>query len=73
MGAQRGRVTKDGAHTLLVFVRDLDVQLTRPSPHDTVFSLAESHGLTVYDATYLDLAIREGGTAGELGYGPPSL
>jgi predicted nucleic acid-binding protein len=25
-----------------------------------VFSLADRHGLTVYDAAYLDLAIREG-------------
>jgi predicted nucleic acid-binding protein len=25
-----------------------------------VFSLADRHGLTVYDAAYLDLALREG-------------
>jgi predicted nucleic acid-binding protein len=28
--------------------------------YDAVFQLAETSGLTVYDAAYLDLAIREG-------------
>src|SRR3954467_14073763 len=60
MGVKRGRITKDGAQKLLIFLRDLDVQLFHPSSHDAVFGLAESHGLTVYDAAYLDLAIREG-------------
>src|SRR4051794_41460524 len=60
MGVKRGRITKDVAQKLLVFIRDLDVQLFHLSSHDTVFDLAENNGLTVYDAAYLDLAIREG-------------
>jgi predicted nucleic acid-binding protein len=28
--------------------------------YDAVFNLAEVNGLTVYDAAYLDLAVREG-------------
>jgi predicted nucleic acid-binding protein len=34
--------------------------LTDPASYDGVFSLADRHGLTVYDAAYLDLALREG-------------
>jgi len=34
--------------------------LTDPLSYDGVFSLADRHGLTVYDAAYLDLALREG-------------
>src|SRR5260370_27758399 len=48
MGVKRGRITKDSAQKLLVFLRDLDVQLLHPSSHDSVFSLAEGHVLTVY-------------------------
>jgi predicted nucleic acid-binding protein len=35
-------------------------RLTDPVSYDDVFTLAQSTGLTVYDAAYLDLAIREG-------------
>lgn len=56
MGLKRGRITKEGAQNLLVFLNDLNVQLLDPPSHDAVFSLAETHGLTVYDASYLDLA-----------------
>lgn len=59
MGVKRGRITKDAARKLLVFLNDLDVQLIDPPSHDVVFGLADRHGLTVYDAAYLDLALRE--------------
>jgi predicted nucleic acid-binding protein len=36
------------------------VGLTDPHSYDAVFDLAERHGLTIYDAAYLDLALREG-------------
>jgi predicted nucleic acid-binding protein len=42
------------------FPEDLDVRLYEPSSFDSVFGLAELHGLTVYDAAYLELALREG-------------
>src|SRR5436190_23614939 len=57
MGMKRGRITKEGAHELLVFLNDLNVQLSDPVSHDIVFRLAEIHGLTVYDAAYVDLAL----------------
>jgi len=34
--------------------------LADPVSYDVVFGLADRHGLTVYDAAYLDLALREG-------------
>jgi predicted nucleic acid-binding protein len=39
---------------------DLNISLVDPISYDAVFALAESNRLTVYDAAYLDLAIREG-------------
>ena len=59
VGVKRGRITKDGSRKLLVFLNDLDVRLLEPPSHDSVFSLADRHGLTVYAAAYLDLALRE--------------
>jgi predicted nucleic acid-binding protein len=60
MGLKRGRITKEGVEKLLLFLNELNVQLVDPVSYDTVFHLAEVHGLTVYDAAYLDLALREG-------------
>lgn len=41
-------------------IRGLPIRLADPVSYDGLFSLADRHGLTVYDAAYLDLAIREG-------------
>jgi predicted nucleic acid-binding protein len=60
MSFKRGRITKNDAERLLVFLGELDVQLVAPPSYGAVFHLAEAHGLTVYDAAYLDLALREG-------------
>lgn len=36
------------------------MRLTDPVSCDDVFDLASRNGLTVYDASYLDLSLREG-------------
>ena len=41
-------------------MKESNVQLVDPVSYDAVFHLAEVHGLTVYDAAYPDLALREG-------------
>jgi predicted nucleic acid-binding protein len=41
-------------------IRGLPIRLADPVSYDGVFSLADRHGLTVCDAAYLDLALREG-------------
>lgn len=60
MGLRRKRITPAHAQEFLESVKVLPIRLTDPVSYDGVFSLAERHGLTVYDAAYLDLALREG-------------
>jgi predicted nucleic acid-binding protein len=59
MGVKRQRITKDSGQKLLVFLNALNVQLLNPPSYDIVYGLADSNGLTIYDAEYLDLAIGE--------------
>jgi predicted nucleic acid-binding protein len=60
MGLRRGRISKADAEIFLNSLADLNIHLVDPVSYDAVFRLAEINGLTVYDAAYLDLAIREG-------------
>ena len=59
MGVRRKRITSSEAREFLESLRSLPIRLTDPSSYDGVFALAEANGLTVYDAAYLDLALRE--------------
>lgn len=59
MGIRRGRISKPDSEQFLVSLNELNVRLSEPASYDNVFSLAQEHGLTVYDAAYLDLAIQE--------------
>jgi len=60
MGLRRGRINKADAEAFLDSLGELNIRLVDPPSYDAVFELAERTGLTVYDAAYLDLAIREG-------------
>ena len=60
MGLRRGRISRSDAEAFLESLADLNIHLADPVSYDAVFKLAETNGLTVYDAAYLDLAIREG-------------
>jgi predicted nucleic acid-binding protein len=59
MGLRRGRISKPDSEQFLVSLNDLKVRLSEPASYDEVFSLAQEHGLTVYDAAYLDVAMQE--------------
>lgn len=59
MGLKRGRITQEDADELLRFLGALGVQLSAPRSYDEIFAVAETHSLTVYDAAYLELAVRE--------------
>jgi predicted nucleic acid-binding protein len=59
MGLRRKRITHADALEFLESIKALPIRLADPVSYDGVFSLAGRHGLTVYDAAYLDLAIRE--------------
>lgn len=60
MGLRRGRISEADAEAFLDSLADLNVSLVDPFSYDAVFKLAKRTGLTVYDAAYLDLVIREG-------------
>ena len=59
-GVRRRRITQTDADGFLESLGDLRIILTDPISYDDVFALAGRYGLTVYDAAYLDLALREG-------------
>ena len=59
MALRRGRISEPDSAQLLASLNELNVRLSEPASYDDVFSLAQEHGLTVYDAAYLDLAIQE--------------
>jgi predicted nucleic acid-binding protein len=60
MGLRRKRITQADAAEFLEAMKGLPIRLADPASYDGVFRLADRHGLTVYDAAYLELAIREG-------------
>ena len=60
MGLRRKRITHADAQDFFESINGLPVRLADPVSYDGVFSLADRHGLTVFDAAYLDLALREG-------------
>ena len=59
MGVRRKRITPADALEFLAALEALPIRLADPVSYGSVFSLASRYGLTVYDAAYLDLAIRE--------------
>ena len=59
MGVRRGRIGRADAEAFLDSLIDLGIHLADPISYDDVFRLAETSGLTVYDAAYLDLAVHE--------------
>ncbi len=63
MGVRRKRITAQDAYQFLADLEFLPIRTsatTRRMVRGAVFPIAEQYGLTVYDAAYLELAIREG-------------
>ena len=59
MGLRRGRISRGDVEGFLDSLADLNIRLVDPVSYDAVFRIAELNRLTVYDASYLDLAMRE--------------
>jgi predicted nucleic acid-binding protein len=59
MGLRRKRITTTEADSFLNSFQNLLIHLEDPESCNALFQLADSHSLTVYDAAYLDLAIRK--------------
>ena len=58
VATRRGRLSADGATERLNALRDLAVRTDTEPGLSLAFVLAEKHGLTFYDAVYLELAVR---------------
>jgi predicted nucleic acid-binding protein len=60
---RRGRINAAAIRTFLGLLETLPISIDHPTTasawHDTL-ALARSHGLTTYDAAYLELALRRG-------------
>ncbi|MEZ5835048.1 MAG: type II toxin-antitoxin system VapC family toxin [Geminicoccaceae bacterium] len=61
MSERRGRLPKGFADQAIEAVDNLGVILDTDPSNATTLALARRHGLTVYDALYLELALRKGG------------
>lgn len=57
---RRGRLTPQETNTFLASLSELSIEIAPVAPDLGVLDLARRHGLTVYDAAYLDLASRTG-------------
>ena len=58
MGVRRNRISQVHARDFMDALNNLPIRLNDPPAYDEVFVLATRFGPTVYDAAYLDLAIR---------------
>jgi len=55
---RRQRITPTQTATTLKLVEELPLWLDNQADSETTLQLARAHGLTVYDAVYLELALR---------------
>jgi predicted nucleic acid-binding protein len=63
LAARRGRITEEKAAAFLQSLADLPIEIENPSRaqmFSSVRMLMSQYGLTAYDASYLELAIRHG-------------
>lgn len=60
VGIRRGRVTADRTADLLARIERIQIDVAPlPRAAGAIFALATRHRLSFYDATYLELALRE--------------
>ena len=57
---RRGRIDQAGSARFLMRLRDLHLLQDDAHDEDTVMALARKHGLSAYDAAYLETALRRG-------------
>jgi predicted nucleic acid-binding protein len=57
---RRGRITEDSSEKFLDSLKTWAVIVDSSPDSDEVMRLARTHGLTAYDAAYLELALRRG-------------
>jgi len=61
---RRKRISSADTVRFVALLQELDIQVDRPpsslQPFDATLLLARAHGLSAYDAAYLELALRKG-------------
>ena len=57
---RRGRIDQAGSARFLMRLRELRLLQDDAHDEDTVMALARKHGLSAYDAAYLETALRRG-------------
>ncbi len=57
---RRRRIEPRQTRRFLVLLSDLDIAVDRSPDDQAIFELARAHGLSFYDAAYLELAVRQG-------------
>ena len=58
IGERRGRITSKAIDDNLLFLNGLSLHTDTGANLDAALDLARSHGLSMYDAVYLELAVR---------------
>jgi predicted nucleic acid-binding protein len=58
VGERRGRITSEQTSTSLSYLSELPLHTDTEGDLDASFDMARSHGLSFYDAIYLELARR---------------
>jgi predicted nucleic acid-binding protein len=58
MAERRNRSTTEKTNAFLAQMKRLELSIDRLPDEEKIFQLARRHGLTVYDASYLELAMR---------------
>ena len=56
---RRGRIVPDDTVTAIETIAAFDPLIDETSSHDIVLTMARKHGLSAYDAAYLELAVRQ--------------
>ncbi len=56
---RRGRISEQDTSVFLMLLRRLPIAIDTAPSEDRLLDLARAHKLTVYDAAYLELALRE--------------
>ena len=59
MNERRKRITESDTGVFLRDLAGLRVRVDREPEESAILRLARTHGLSVYDASYLELALRE--------------
>ena len=55
---RRGRISEERTAAFLALLAELPLEIAEPPAEGGVLELARRHGLSVYDAAYLELAVR---------------